>query len=454
MEDASASIDGSVDSGHLDTEDGAAHDGDAARIVCTYPGAPLVALDAASTGPWITGTEVPVSGLARDPEGNVFLIGGSLLAKFDPNGVRLWAKAFGAPNNGVYPQGIAADPVGSVVMVGTTQKANVTADFGGGPLPAGGFIVKYDRDGNLLFQKMFPLADNGASFPWMSDVRILRSGDIVVAGSLQGTIDFGGGPLTAAGGISVFLARFGPCGSYLFARQYGVTANNWSWSRGLAANDAGDLLITGIFTGTLAFAGGIVAPLSDYDSFVAKFNALGDPIAGRDFHTGDPRGGPGEPALDDTGQAIVLGSFSQPIDLGGGAMDAGSAGGYVAAYGPNLEYLWALAYSDPAFLSLAAAVIDGARNVVVTGALSGSGTLGKFALDSIDGGGEMLVARLALDGGVLSATAGSGASTGTVLQPADGTNVLLGGMINYSAFSYGAQSLPSGPRGMVMHFAP
>ena len=48
---------------------------------------------------------------------------------------------------------------------------------------------------------MFALADDGNSFPWMSQVRVLASGDIVVAGALQGTIDFGGGPLTAAGGI-------------------------------------------------------------------------------------------------------------------------------------------------------------------------------------------------------------------------------------------------------------
>jgi hypothetical protein len=147
--------------------------------VCTYDGASLAVGDAGTSGPWITGTEFSVSRLAHDSQGNVVALGSSstqsfFLAKFDPSGAALWTVPVRGTSD-VHPEGIAADPAGSVVVVGTTVKSNVIVDFGGGPLPAGGFVVKYDRDGRLLFQKMFPMADNGSSFPWMSQVRVLAS---------------------------------------------------------------------------------------------------------------------------------------------------------------------------------------------------------------------------------------------------------------------------------------
>jgi hypothetical protein len=429
--------------------------------VCTYDGASPALPDAGSSGPWITGTDVTVSGLARDPQGNVFVLGSSptvsfSLEKFDPSGAALWTQPLGGTPD-VRPTGIATDPAGSVVVVGTTSKSVATVDFGGGPLPAGGFVVKYDRDGRLVFQKMFPLADDGSSFPWMSQVRVLPSGDIVVAGSLQGTIDFGGGPLTAAGGISVFLARFGPCGAFVFARQYGATPNASSWTYGLAANAAGELLMTGIFEGILAFAdGGIEASSSTgTDSFVAKFDALGNPIASRSFHSADSYGLPGVPALDDAGHAIVVGGFTQPIDLGGGVVTpVGSTDAYVAAYGPNLEYLWSLPFGDPAFQTLVAATIDDAGDIVVTGALSGSVTLGTSSLQVPDGGESLVVARLALDGGVIGAATATGESSGIALAPAEGTNVVLGGDIQFGPFQLGGEALETGPRGVIMKFAP
>jgi hypothetical protein len=428
---------------------------------CTYDGVAPALPDAGSSGPWITGTDVAVSSVARDSQGNVFVLGSSptvafSLTKFDPSGAALWTQTLRGTQD-VRPAGIATDPAGAVVVVGTTVKSDVPIDFGGDPEPAGGFVVKYDQDGRLLLRKIFPMADNGSSFPWMSQVRVLPSGDIVVAGALQGTIDFGGGPLTAAGGISVFLARFGPCGAFVFARQYGVTPNAGSWTYGLAANAAGELLMTGIFEGTLAFAdGGIDASTSTAnDSFVAKFDALGNPIASRSFHSADPNGLPGMPALDDMGHAIVVGSFTQPIDLGGGVVTpVGSTDAYVAAYGPSLEYLWSLPFGDPAFQSLVAATIDEAGDVVVTGALSGSVTLGASSLQVPDGGASLVVAKLALDGGVIGAATATGESSGSALAPADGTNVLLGGDIQFGPFQLGGEALDAGPRGMVTKFAP
>ena len=66
----------------------------------------------------------------------------------------------------------------------------------------------------------------------------------------------------------------------------------------------------------------------------------------------------------------------------------------------------------------------------------------------------MLVARLALDGGVIGAAIATGESSGIALEAAEGTNVLLGGDIQYGPFQLGGEALDAGPRGMVMKLSP
>src|SRR6185437_10638575 len=113
------------------------------------------------------------------------------LAKYAPDGALLWSKSVGGDLD-AFANGVAVDAEGSLVVAATTRKADsVSLDFGGGAVSAGGLLLKYDRNGVLLFQSFFPMADNGSSFPFMTSVVVLSSGDIVLAGSLQGTIDFG-----------------------------------------------------------------------------------------------------------------------------------------------------------------------------------------------------------------------------------------------------------------------
>src|SRR6185437_559893 len=202
------------------------------------------------------------------------------LAKYAPDGALLWSKSVGGDLDAT-ADGVAVDAEGALVVAATTRKADsVSLDFGGGPVSAGGLLLKYDRNGALVFQRFFPMADGGNSFTFMSSVVVLSTGEIVLAGSLQGTVDFGGGPLTASGGINPFLARFGPCGEFESARQFGSASGSWSWASGLAVNQADELLMTGFFEGSIDFgAGTLVDPSTEYDTFIARFDASGTAVA-------------------------------------------------------------------------------------------------------------------------------------------------------------------------------
>ena len=103
--------------------------------------------------------------------------------------------------------GVATDGSGNVVITGLFGD---TVDFGGGPLTSAShfdvFVAKYDGSGNHLWSKRF-----GDSLYEIGDsVATDASGNVVITGRFEGSVDFGGGLLTSAGYSDIFLAKYAP----------------------------------------------------------------------------------------------------------------------------------------------------------------------------------------------------------------------------------------------------
>jgi Beta-propeller repeat len=67
------------------------------------------------------------------------------------------------------------------------------------------------------------------------------AGDIYVAGYFYGSVDFGSGVLTSAGGADVFLAKFDASGACLWSKRFGDTADQSGAS--VATDAAGNVYI-------------------------------------------------------------------------------------------------------------------------------------------------------------------------------------------------------------------
>jgi len=80
------------------------------------------------------------------------------------------------------------------------------------------------------------------------------AGNILVTGSMAGTIDFGGGPLTSAGSSDVFLAKYSAGGAVLWTKHLGGPGPDVGY--GVASDSAGNVIVVGYFTArwTLAAA--------------------------------------------------------------------------------------------------------------------------------------------------------------------------------------------------------
>jgi FlgD Ig-like domain len=235
------------------------------------------------------------------------------VAKFDASGGHIWSQRFGNDSY-LLAQSIAADGPGNVVITGYFAG---TVDFGGGPLSSGGsdmFLAEFDADGNHLWSKVFATAQGRS-------VTTDGSGDVIVTGFLGGTADFGGGPLTSAGSLDIAVAKFDVNGNHIWSRNFGDA--DQQQGQAVAVDGSGDVVLTGRFWGTVDFGGGpLTASPFFNDIFIAKLDADGNHIwsqrFGGDYSDGGVSIGGGS-----SGSFVVTGYFSGDVDFGGGPLSGG-----------------------------------------------------------------------------------------------------------------------------------
>ncbi len=152
-----------------------------------------------------------------------------------------------------------------------TGTFNGSIDFGGGARTATGsssiFVTKLDGSGGHVWSKAYGDANvTNATTP--TGVAVDADGNVAVAGTFDGSLDFGGGPLTTSGDTDVFAARLDGMGNHLWSRSWGDAQTQTS--AGLALAPGGYLVLAGTFAGQLDFGGGPLKSTGNADLFVAK----------------------------------------------------------------------------------------------------------------------------------------------------------------------------------------
>jgi hypothetical protein len=246
-------------------------------------------------------------------------------------------------------------------------------------------------------------------------------GDVILAGSFDGDIDFGGGPLPQTGLHSSFAAKLDAAGSTLWST--GMTADDCE-ATAAAVDAAGDVIVTGFVEGTLVVGGQAVS--GGDGIFVVKLDPSGSLSWARTYGTSagmSPDRGLAV-AVDPAGDIVVSGAFAPPIDFGGGPLSGGSA--FVIALDPGGDYLqgWALP-GDAAYVA--------------------TGASGQVIVAENRAGGVMAVTAFDATGDTLWASTYSPGSFAAVTLDATG-DVLLAGSTTTADFGGGplADPLPDG----------
>ncbi len=250
----------------------------------------------------------------------------AFVGKFDPDGKHVWSQRFGDPQ-GQYVLGLATDLAGNVYMSGGFQG---TINPGNGQLISAGdadvFLARLDSKGTAEWGKRF----GDSKLQVSRDLSIDATGKLVISGEMQGTVDFGGGPIAAPSTRS-FIAQYDSSGAHQWSKLIG---DGSAQTYAVAHDGLGQVLVTGSFSGASDFGGGTLTSEGSNDIFALKLDGAGKHVWSKRF--GDFMGQTGfDIAGSSTGSVAITGQFQGGVNFGGGpATSKGDFDGFLAVFGP------------------------------------------------------------------------------------------------------------------------
>jgi hypothetical protein len=210
-------------------------------------------------------------------------------------------------------------------------------------------------------------------------VAIDTTGNVLVTGFFTGTNFIGNTNLVSSGAEDIFTAKFGPAGNFLWARQAGGAG--YDEGRGIAADPAGNIYVTGLFQNTAAFGSTNITSSGQSDVFIAKYDPGGNLIwvvgaGGKDFDEAHAI------AVDARGNAVITGYFDATAAFGGFSLPNHSSSDdmFVAKCSSTGNFLWAQQAGGSLDDVGNGIALDGGTNVYVTGYFSGTATFGSTNL--------------------------------------------------------------------------
>lgn len=362
------------------------------------------------------------------------------IAKYDPNGVPLWARHIGGPleESG---NGITVDVSGNVYACGSYASNPVS--FYDPPNPTltatndgndDSFIVKYDNNGTLIWEQ----TPNGSNRDYAYGI-VADATDIYVVGSFRNGIDFGGGPqnnFPSIGGAQEdgWIAKYDFNGVIDWAKRIEGAQTQEAVS---VDENAGFIYVTGYsgndnvtFDGTPDIT---LINIGEDDYWIGQFNkANGRVIWARQG---------GDVLLDDKGLDVVVsgtsvyatGYFQGTADFGsGGILSAGGQDIFVTQYdfSGNLLNAWA----EGGIGSDVGTGIDEdtGNDIYVTGWFNGTANFDGYTVTATSGGQDLFITRYSPSGTLawLSQGIGSGLDSSAAIGIGPTDHVSVTGKFN------------------------
>jgi hypothetical protein len=258
------------------------------------------------------------------------------LSRYSESGSLMWARQFGTADYDA-GYGVATDKVGYAYITGTTR--------------SDAFVAKYNAGGDAVWTRNIGTTDSD----YLSGVSADGFGNVYVGGYTSGS--FIG---ANAGHTDAYLAKFDAGGNQQWVRQLGST--EYEYAGHVATDSLGNVYLGGRTGGDLF---GLNAGASD--SFVAKFDADGNLLWGRQLGTTAEEQGL-QVATDREGNVFFSGITWG--DLGGPL--AGSYDSFVGKYSANGDLLWLNQFGSINADECHGVTVDGAGSVYVGGATWGN----------------------------------------------------------------------------------
>jgi hypothetical protein len=250
------------------------------------------------------------------------------VAKFDANGNPIWSRQVAdVSTDQVFD--VTTDRVGNVIAVGYLAPSSTDI---------AAMVVKYAPDGTLRWLKRYGDGDDKTQA--VECVTTDYSKNLIIAGEFDGSIDLGGGPLLEINGRTVFLAKLDQLGNHVWSKRFATTSGIYFFLAGMQTGADGQTTLYGMIDGSIDFGNGALTTAGGYDVFLAKFDPNGNVIWAHNYGDAGNQYA-GTVAINESAQIAIAGYTSGDIDLGGGVLTpTGGPDPFVAVLTPGGNHVW------------------------------------------------------------------------------------------------------------------
>lgn len=229
----------------------------------------------------------------------------------------------------------------------------------------------------------FAFGVGSGSYDAGQSIEVDASGNLIVAGIFQGSMDFDPGPggsvQSSGGGNDGYLAKYDSAGNLDWNTQFYSSSNIGLGVDSLSTAPNGDIVVMGGFSGSATIGSGLItqniSATGPNSVFLSKFDSAGD-LQWVQTNSGSAESYATGTAVDSDGNIYVTGIYSGSMSLGSGAGTValtaqGSYDVFVAKYDSAGNLAWAADIGSTASDLSHSLDISGGE-VVVTGSFQGA----------------------------------------------------------------------------------
>lgn len=194
------------------------------------------------------------------------------LAKYGATGNLLWSKGIGGTGNELV-NALSVDGSGDIYLAGSfsTPVLNLGAMTISNQSARDMLLVRYNPSGTAQWAKR--VGGNTSSHP--TDLFVDQSTGVYMSGLFDlPSVNFGANSLSnqASSGLEGFVTKYNTSGTDLWSRSVGAPADQSVW--GVAADNTGNVFVTGVYNTSLTLGGEVLTGGSGVEGFVAKLCAV------------------------------------------------------------------------------------------------------------------------------------------------------------------------------------
>lgn len=319
---------------------------------------------------------INVDSVRIEPPSNGMPQNSYFLAQFDSQGQlqrhRSWLNGESFVSPGLFLTSFCLDDANNIYIVGNFEN-NATIEGGSGPITLSSngdkdiFFAKYDPNFNLQWVKTI----GSSSFDNPLQIESDSQGDVYLYGAFDSPLDFDPGAGDATESTpGVYLSKYDDSGNFISVSVF--QSDSFINPEDILVNEADEVVITGIFQGTVDFDPGLDSTkLTSYNYrvcdpsdirctnsnsfYVAKFQRGGDFIFARQIDSQESNTQPNLQGFQRNGSGYLFltassGIGSLDLDPGpGSVLTRFISGGsnILAKYDANMNYISAEAYTFP-----------------------------------------------------------------------------------------------------------